>query len=634
MGLLLEERREDMINSIKQLLRTPFKLILFLLLTAISTALLVLGLHLWNDTSKKLNALEESFTTIATVAQKEDSIRTHNIWDAALERYSHSTHSVYNSVISETVLEYDGANYLKGPEKRPYYGAYMPGYRKMFEEGLMMLERYLFIEFSPVEDCIPDHPVQVNITKVLSGEIYGSDQLWYCDHYRENPEPLYAGNRYIACLSVIDNTHTKAQVGTNIEFVPFGMPVYSSQFDKTGKEMESVLNLNEFLSCEEVTEDFYQTGRGRYWLNLIETYHQIDETIPVLPTESLELLSAFHEGEATIVDGREITDEEFQNGEMVCLITREFAQNNELVVGDTIILPLYFANYGSAPSFSFGYGFGGIYFSLLNAQGEFYPVFWEAEYEIAGIYRYSGGKTGGPNSQTEMARDMVIIPSKSVKASDENNIVDYGPMADTTTSFQISNGSIAEFEAAFNKSVPESSMLEITYDDNGYEQISGDLKSTRDIALLLGTIGLFSTLAILMLLLYFFVVKQKKRTAIERSLGMSPRQCRISIISSIMVLTVIATITGSIISSVLIQNVITLKEEEEASYSTMYSSWAQEEVTEELIDNSNTDIAVSSLLINLLVPALLLIFMLISSVILVNRNLSIEPILLLSTRGE
>ncbi len=414
-----------------------------------------------------------------------------------------------------------------------------------------------------------------------------------------------------------------------MEFVPFWKPIYSSQYDKNGEQRETRLTLNDSPSCEEVTEDFYQTGHGKYWLNLIKTLQQFDESIPVLPTGSLTLLPTFHAGEAAIVDGKEITQEEFQSGEAVCLIATDFAQLNNLKVGDSISIPLFFANYRKDPG-----EYGMVDFSLLNAQGEPYSIFWKSEYKIVGTYRYSGGQAVGISNGTEMGRDMVIIPSKSVKASDENNIVDYGPMRGTTTSFQIPNGSIAEFQAAFIKAVPESSLLEVTYNDNGYEQIRGDLKSTRDIAVLLGAIGFFSTISILMLLLYFFVIKQKKRTAIERSLGMSRRQCRISIISGIMILTIAATILGSIVSSVLIQSMLIVGETKQTGYSTMYSSWAREEEGSKLLDRFNEDVPDTTGYLNFAVPAVLLLFMLTSSVILVNRNLSIEPILLLSSRGD
>lgn len=619
-----------MINSIKQILRTPFKLILFLVLCSISTALLVMGIYLWSDTNQKLNAMEESFTTIATITQKEDSVETTSMWDAATRLYTQYSNSIYNKIIPLSILHFNNANYVKEPEKRPYYGAYMPEYNKS-NEDFSAFDRNIIIEFSPTEDCIPDKPVEVKIIRVLAGETYGSDSLWYYDRFTENPQPLFAGKKYIACLRSYENVYEESG---HLELVPDWNPIYSTQFHLTGEKINSELDLSKVSSCEEITEDFYQKGRGKFWINFIKSMHQFDDTIAVLPTESLELLTSFHKGEASIVDGEGITEEEFKNGELVCMITVEFARNNKLSVGDTISLPLYFANYRTSPGWFRGYGWGVLDFSLLNAKGELYSTFWEEEYKIVGTYRYSGRKSGGPGDSSEMARDMIIIPSKSVKSSDESNIVDYGPMKDETTSFQIPNGTISQFQAAFNKSVSESNLLEITYDDNGYEQISGELKNTRNIAIFLGFIGLFSTLAIMMLLLYFFVIKQKKRTAIERSLGLSRKQCRISIISVVMLLTVIATNTGSIGGYFLLERLPTIEETNQAGYSTMYSSWAMDPIDSDKNESNETTTATTTWYISLTVPIILFSFMLISSVLLVNRNLAIEPIRLLSTKGD
>ncbi len=87
-----------------------------------------------------------------------------------------------------------------------------------------------------------------------------------------------------------------------------------------------------------------------------------------------------------------------------------------------------------------------------------YQPFWKVKYQIVGIYRFAGTQAVYSNS-SETGRDEVIIPAKSVKAPDENNIVDYGPMQSGTASFQIPNGSISEFEEAFRK-LPESAFLQ------------------------------------------------------------------------------------------------------------------------------------------------------------------------------
>lgn len=59
-----------MLKSLKQLLRTPVKAVLFFLLMAAATALLVLGANLWAQTQAQMDAVEKQFTTLGTVEQK------------------------------------------------------------------------------------------------------------------------------------------------------------------------------------------------------------------------------------------------------------------------------------------------------------------------------------------------------------------------------------------------------------------------------------------------------------------------------------------------------------------------------------------------------------------------------------
>ena len=56
-----------MLKSLKQLLRTPVKALLFLLLLAASTVLLVLGAGLLIWTNARIDAAEGEFKTVGTV---------------------------------------------------------------------------------------------------------------------------------------------------------------------------------------------------------------------------------------------------------------------------------------------------------------------------------------------------------------------------------------------------------------------------------------------------------------------------------------------------------------------------------------------------------------------------------------
>lgn len=103
-----------MLKSLKQLLRTPVKAVLFFLLMAAATALLVLGAGLWLNTQHKIDAAESAFTTIGTVTQKENATQVSPLWNAATKSYTNYSSPVYDSLIDESVLDFSGAEYLAG----------------------------------------------------------------------------------------------------------------------------------------------------------------------------------------------------------------------------------------------------------------------------------------------------------------------------------------------------------------------------------------------------------------------------------------------------------------------------------------------------------------------------------------
>jgi len=155
------------------------------------------------------------------------------------------------------------------------------------------------------------------------------------------------------------------------------------------------------------------------------------------------LLLPFYNGSAFITKGEDITPEEYAKGERVCLISENFANLNGLSVGDVLRLPLYRANYQSAPLDDFyerapdiktgTVGVGWHIGPPLNADGKPYPVFSDHEYVIKGIYQNS---VYGKDARFSMGANTVVIPAASVKESDADNILAYGPMQDTTTSFK------------------------------------------------------------------------------------------------------------------------------------------------------------------------------------------------------
>ena len=343
------------------------------------------------------------------------------------------------------------------------------------------------------------------------------------------------------------------------------------------------------------------------------------------------------------------------------MVSRTFAQKNLLGVGDKIKLPLLCAMYGYQPDTEYYYVHNredpcGTWFklpetcSLLNAQGELYKPFWEEEYEIVGVFNVRFPKKDLPFN------NMLIIPKSSVGASDENNIAYFGPMNENMTSFQLPSGSLEDFQEGLQKYVPQASQLTIKYNDMGYASAAESLRSIEKTSLLLLIAGLLASAAVVALLLFFFVVREKKRTAIERSLGLSKRRCRVSLLSGLLLLTLFATALGSACAGVLISKTETLQQMEAIAeevegpdgemitkpvtnwdlgglyhFSASYSPWAMWDVKGN--QAKLEEIGVPPFLY-FAAPALLCLLVGALSLLLIDRNLKIEPIALLSSKME
>jgi len=81
--------------SMKQMLRSPVKSILFFLLVGVSAFLLALGGNLWKMNSDMLKEFEDIFETVGTVDQKRDHIETGARWDAGKGEYTWDHYAMY-----------------------------------------------------------------------------------------------------------------------------------------------------------------------------------------------------------------------------------------------------------------------------------------------------------------------------------------------------------------------------------------------------------------------------------------------------------------------------------------------------------------------------------------------------------
>ena len=132
----------------------------------------------------------------------------------------------------------------------------------------------------------------------------------------------------------------------------------------------------------------------------------------------------------------------------------------------------------------------------LDADGNVLEPFQESEYEIIGIYSYPVVLTSDPHA---FVNNQIFVPENSITEDFQNHVVGRGPMQAYNTSFRIKNGSAEKFLEEFSR-LPESSLLEIEFDDGGYEAFASKMKNTRIVAAVLFFAGfalLLATIAFL-----------------------------------------------------------------------------------------------------------------------------------------
>ena len=375
-----------------------------------------------------------------------------------------------------------------------------------------------------------------------------------------------------------------------------------------------------------MTEGFYETEAGRRWTELARALDWMWHSVPVTPVSDLNLLMPFYRGDAYLIDGRELDETDQDEGRRVCMISRHFARNNGLAVGDPLPLSLILASCFGTTSSDASYLYWPDY-GLLNAEGKAYEPFFEAEYTVVGIYDWSPGSSR--TSDYALGRNEVLIPASSVTESPEHNIAAYGPMKAANTSFRIPNGSIREYQALWEEQGVEG--IELQFYDRGYTDLQDSVAGIRRISVILLAAGIVTALLVLTFFCHLFITRQCRRTAIERSMGMGKRQCVLSLLTGLLLLCMAGCILGSAAGYGLSGETVR-RMETGGHYSTLYSSGIiaveGNEAEEIMLDVSvNGAVSAASGAGVLAASVLLSLFM-------IRGNLKKEPLALLGGREE
>ena len=457
-------------QSIKQLVRTPIRTGLFILFLAGATAFLCLGLYMWVSVNSSLEQIAESFTTAGIIEYSPP--QGHTIASTDSEIIMNSPH----------VEKFDHREWLPayGKDLKPATSLYSPlGTRIIFFEVQENSSKEALI--IRVLEVRPAYSRWLQETRLLAGA---------------TPN-LEKGKRYVAACSFDDDRNAFHLVGT--EFFP----------------------VTEFP--EGSPEEFLASTGGREWAELLEAFRRYTDSLTALTTEDLDIVYAFHQGDAVLAKGRSFTPEEYQQSAPVCVVSVDFATLNDLHLGNTIELTFY-----KLAGLSWRSDTG-----VLAGLDCFRGPIGGGEYEIIGMYvlpRVTRGDWYRIDANT------VIIPQDpaiSLPQWVDNNLVSCRLTNGTASTF------LAEIEAA---ALPG---ISIAIYDQGYSKASNALTAMSKTALTLISICLLAGMVLSLLFALLYVNRQKRTIATMYSLGATPRQAVVFIAITVCLITLLAATLGT-----------------------------------------------------------------------------------------
>ena len=274
------------------------------------------------------------------------------------------------------------------------------------------------------------------------------------------------------------------------------------------------------------------------WIPMCERNY---ESANVLLTDNIYSILAFNDGTASILDGRDFTQEDYETGAQVCVVSSAYAQKNGLSLGDTLNMDLYSCDSVLGMSWiQSGFSVTTDMLNLFEPLKEENKLDLQKEYTIVGIY----SAPEFPVSRYAFDCSTILVPKNSVP----NSSTYEKPGNSLLTSAVLENGTGEVFLEAL-KAQGYESVFEVF--DMGFRTVAGSLIAARDNALQLFGIGL--AVFLLGSLLFFVILLQRLKPVIRsmRHIGVKPKRILMELLAVLLGSAACAVAVGTVLSAAL-----------------------------------------------------------------------------------
>lgn len=481
-------------NSIKSILRTPIKTILFALLIAAVTAFMYLSVNTWAASSAMLREWDENCTTIVTMEYLEDyGSNKGSKSQAMLEDVANIDFDAIAS--NENVLLWQpsdagmgmAAGFVSNTQNAEYsYPCVfiVTGLRQYAEDspyhGQLVESLYSFRYYEPGRGVF----IENNLEEFGFVPDPNATYIIHAENYRINTNSIY------------------------VQLSPF----YSWIAQQAGVDCAAIKPYYQIESADEIRGD-----EKNIYNTIAQYYAAMNNSLTICRVRELQDLKEFHQNYLELVSGRLFTRQEADQGAKICVISQTLANDRGLEVGDelTINLPDDQA-------------------STMYAWGD--KMSREETFTIVGIVKYH------PDYHLN-----VYTPSVSDSTHPVRYLYDLGQAT-------IKNGTVDEFLSQIEPLLSE--RVFITVYDQGYQATADALKVIQNAAIALSAIAFVVTLTVLGFFTYLFTTMQQDAVEIMRCFGTKKTEVRLYLMVGTSLIALAAIVTGIIVGTGYAENIV------------------------------------------------------------------------------
>ena len=313
------------------------------------------------------------------------------------------------------------------------------------------------------------------------------------------------------------------------------------------------------------TPDFWDTEAGQQYADFQRDLDITFGSTTAAAVDDLSLVPAFYNGKVYVAQGRAFSQEDYDTGAKVCLISGYYAESMKLAVGDRLDMRFYESNFPMTGNTAYcNDQLPDLWKPAALSDGtETYrigdPFFDSGSYEVVGIY---DGQVYEPNlNQVEfsltkgMNSDTILVPSSSLANRPETTRDDAWHTAILVDSKRVNEFLDYVQTSTLLDETDDGVKMDLTVYDQGLSNMTRVLEQLTRVSRLTMGLALGSAGLAVVMLSVLTLQKNKRQIAALRSLGVREKQIPQAVLAGVLVVCLVGAILGAAAGGIVSQKV-------------------------------------------------------------------------------